>query len=57
MKKRTIDVNKQLYGSSKNYTLFPPKNEQSERVVSFGDTVAKALELLKAWQQEKRLSA
>ncbi|WP_082726882.1 tyrosine-type recombinase/integrase [Paenibacillus riograndensis] len=57
MKKRTIDVNKQLYGLSKNYTFIPPKNEQSERVVSFGDTVAKALELLKECQQDERLSA
>ncbi|WP_438497110.1 tyrosine-type recombinase/integrase [Paenibacillus sp. IHBB 3054] len=58
MKKRTIDVNKQLYGSSvRNYSFIPPKNDQSERVISFGDTVAKALELLKEWQQEERLSA
>ncbi|MBY9079606.1 site-specific integrase [Paenibacillus sp. HN-1] len=58
MKRRTIDVNKQLYGTSvRNYSFIPPKNEQSERIVSFGDTVAKALELLKEWQREERLSA
>jgi len=58
MKKRTIDVNKQLYGTSvQNYSFIPPKNEQSERLVSFGETVVKALELLKEWQNEERLSA
>lgn len=58
LKKRTIDVNKQIYGSSvRDYSFIPPKNDQSERMVSFGDTVAKALELLKEWQREERLSA
>lgn len=58
MKERTIDVNKQIYGSSvRRYSFIPPKNEQSERVVSFGDTVAKALELLMAWQKEEQASA
>ncbi|MCP3778757.1 tyrosine-type recombinase/integrase [Paenibacillus sp. MZ03-122A] len=55
---RTIDVNKQLYGTSVlKYSFIPPKNEQSERIVSFGDTVAKALGLLKEWQKDERLSA
>ncbi len=55
MKKRTIDVNKQVFGSSvRKYTFIPPKNEQSERVVSFGSTVAKALELLMEWQKEDK---
>ena len=58
MKNRTIDINKQIFGSSVlEYSFIPPKNEQSERVVSFGDTVAKALELLKTWQKEERASA
>lgn len=44
---RTIDVNKQIYGTSVlKYSFIPPKNEQNERVVSFGDNVAKALRLL-----------
>lgn len=58
LKNRTIDINKQIFGSSVlKYSFIPPKNEQSERVVSFGDTVAKALELLKTWQKEERASA
>ena len=58
MENRTIDINKQIFGSSvKNYSFIPPKNEQSEREVSFGDTVAKAFELLKEWQIEERASA
>ncbi|MBY9077156.1 site-specific integrase [Paenibacillus sp. HN-1] len=57
-KKRTIDVNKQIYGSSvMSYSFAAPKNEQSERIVSFGETVAKALQLLMDWQQEERKSA
>ncbi|MFC7560604.1 site-specific integrase [Paenibacillus farraposensis] len=58
MEKRTIDVNKQIYGTSVlKYSFIPPKNEQSERIVSFGDTVAKALRLLQEWQKDERLSA
>ncbi|NOU83838.1 tyrosine-type recombinase/integrase [Paenibacillus sp. LMG 31459] len=58
MEKRTIDVNKQIYGTSvRNYIFIPTKNDQSERIISFGDTVAKALELLKGWQREEKLSA
>lgn len=55
---RTIDINKQIYGSSViQYSFIPPKNEQSERVVSFGETVEKALKTLKKWQKNERLSA
>ncbi|MEK5181388.1 tyrosine-type recombinase/integrase [Paenibacillus odorifer] len=58
MDKRTIDINKQIYGTSvRTYIFIPPKNDQSERVISFGDTVAKALELLRGWQREERISA
>ncbi|MGQ3479305.1 site-specific integrase [Paenibacillus sp. TY11] len=55
---RTINVNKQIYGTSVlKYSFIPPKNEQSERIVSSGDTVAKALGLLQEWQKDERLSA
>ncbi|WP_052769908.1 tyrosine-type recombinase/integrase [Paenibacillus sp. IHB B 3415] len=58
MEKRTIDVNKQIYGTSvRDYIFIPTKNDQSERIISFGDTVAKALELQKGWQREEKLSA
>ncbi len=58
LNRSTIDVNKQLYGSSvRNYSFIPPKNDQSESIPSFGDTVAKAPVLLKEWQHEKRLTA
>lgn len=58
LENRTIDINKQIYGSSVlDYSFIPPKNEQSERVVAFGDTVAKAFEILKDWQTEERASA
>lgn len=56
--KRTIDINKQLGGRNvMHYTFEPTKNEQSERIVSYGETVAQALEGLRAWQQEEKLSA
>lgn len=55
---RTIDINKQLEKSSiKNYSFGPTKNEQSERVVHYGSTIAKALESLKSWQKKEKLSA
>lgn len=58
MKNRTIDVNKQIFGKSVlKYSFIPPKNEQSERIITFGDTVAKALQLLADWQKTERLSA
>lgn len=56
--KRTIDINKQIGGrNSLNYTFEPPKNEQSERIVSYGETVAQVLEDLRIWQEEEKLSA
>ncbi len=57
-KNRTIDVNKQLDASSVlRYSFAPTKNEQSERVVTYGNTLAKALDVLKNWQNTERLSA
>lgn len=56
--RRTIDVNKQLEGDNvREYSFGPPKNDQSERLVSYGDTVAKALEVLRSWQRTEKLSA
>lgn len=60
MAKRTIDINKQLElksGSVKEYTFSATKNEESERMVSFGSTVTKALEVLRVWQKEEKLAA
>lgn len=55
---RTIDVNKQLLASSvRDYSFETTKNEQSERIVSYGDTVAKAFEVLRNWQRVEKLSA
>lgn len=58
-RRRTIDVNKQIEADNSifDYVFEPPKNEQSERIVSYGDTVAKALEILENWQKSERLSA
>ncbi|GGG20621.1 hypothetical protein [Paenibacillus aceti] len=45
--KRTIDINKQLGGDNViNYTFEPLKNEQSERIVNYSETVALVLEEL-----------
>ncbi|WP_339295885.1 tyrosine-type recombinase/integrase [Paenibacillus sp. FSL W7-1279] len=56
--RRTIDINKQLEGDNvREYSFAPPKNDQSERLVSYGDTVAKALEVLRSWQRTEKLSA
>ncbi|CAM3775069.1 MULTISPECIES: tyrosine-type recombinase/integrase [Paenibacillus] len=58
LRNRTIDINKQLEGDNvREYSFGPPKNDQSERLVSFGDTVAKALEVLRSWQRTEKLSA
>lgn len=38
-------------------TTLPTKNVQSERVISYGETVQKALNQLKAWQDNERSSA
>lgn len=57
-KRRTIDINKQIQGICvRKYKFAPPKNEQSERIVSYGETVASALEVLLEWQKVERLSA
>ncbi|ASA22351.1 tyrosine-type recombinase/integrase [Paenibacillus donghaensis] len=56
--RRTIDINKQVKGTSvRKYHFSPTKNVQSERVISYGETVQKALSQLQAWQQNERLSA
>lgn len=50
-RKRTIDVNKQVRAKRlKEYYFIPPKNDQSYRTVSFGESVGKVLTTLKAWQ-------
>ncbi|MEK4453930.1 tyrosine-type recombinase/integrase [Paenibacillus sp. FSL L8-0506] len=55
--RRTIDINKQLHGTSVlQYEFLPPKNEQSERIISYGDTVSKALEVLYEKQNTERSS-
>lgn len=52
---RTIRVTKTLtvLDSVKNYTLGPPKNKSSIRVVTIGESVIKALKSQMAWRQKK----
>ncbi|MGN7760493.1 tyrosine-type recombinase/integrase [Paenibacillus sp. 22594] len=54
----TIDINKQLKGTSvRKYHFAPTKNIQSERIISYGKTVQKALNQLKDWQEGERAAA